>query len=586
MAKRNRKPIQPREDGILTAAFYGRVSSPHQKVEESIEQQRDHCYRWAAQNGYKIVEEFIDEAFSGRREDRPQFNLGVGTALSTERPFDAIVAWNSARIARNTLYALVIREQLKENGVRLVMLNIPIDEDHEEMAALIIPMIHATDEVASIRMSTEIRRAQRARVSKGEYIGSTPPTGYLVHHEPLNGIPSAGTHKGRKTFRTLVIDPEWAPIIRRIFQDYNSGKAADSIRVQLDAEGIRSPKEKFWSTTVILRILSNVAYKGTLAHAHTDKAKKFDPILIDNAFEEIVPNELWDDVQEKIKERAPHKTRETARNHPLTGLIKCAKCGGPMKRNGKDPETAYYYCKNRDNPEPYRRDAPGVLAGLVERRVIQAVIQKILSQEHIDELISILESETAEENQRQRQNLETIEQQLEKNIQEKSNLLRFVRQNEILNESMIASELADLQKQQDDLLNTKIREEVEFNRRKQIVSGRDKIKAFAKTLRAGIATGDLAKTREVLRTVCKRVTAKKGEYLTIEYRIPVPPRHPDFNGRTERVPLTGPFLTFDTAADSREKVESWRNYYNGERPHSALGNLSPREFDVLAEIGD
>ena len=30
-----------------------------------------------------------------------------------------------------------------------------------------------------------------------------------------------------------------------------------------------------------------------------------------------------------------------------------------------------------------------------------------------------------------------------------------------------------------------------------------------------------------------------------------------------------------------EKVESWRNHYNGDRPHSALGNLSPREFAVL-----
>ena len=38
--------------------------------------------------------------------------------------------------------------------------------------------------------------------------------------------------------------------------------------------------------------------------------------------------------------------------------------------------------------------------------------------------------------------------------------------------------------------------------------------------------------------------------------------------------------------DAEEKVDSWRNDYNGERPHSALGNLSPREFAVLAEIAD
>ena len=43
---------------------------------------------------------------------------------------------------------------------------------------------------------------------------------------------------------------------------------------------------------------------------------------------------------------------------------------------------------------------------------------------------------------------------------------------------------------------------------------------------------------------------------------------------------------FLSLADAEEKVERWRNHYNGERPHSALGNLSPREVAVLAEIGD
>ena len=38
------------------------------------------------------------------------------------------------------------------------------------------------------------------------------------------------------------------------------------------------------------------------------------------------------------------------------------------------------------------------------------------------------------------------------------------------------------------------------------------------------------------------------------------------------------FLPLENAV---EKVESWRRHCNGERPHSALGNLSPREFVAL-----
>ena len=39
---------------------------------------------------------------------------------------------------------------------------------------------------------------------------------------------------------------------------------------------------------------------------------------------------------------------------------------------------------------------------------------------------------------------------------------------------------------------------------------------------------------------------------------------------------------FLSLEDAEEKVESWRRHCNGKLPHSALGNLSPREFVALA----
>ena len=40
------------------------------------------------------------------------------------------------------------------------------------------------------------------------------------------------------------------------------------------------------------------------------------------------------------------------------------------------------------------------------------------------------------------------------------------------------------------------------------------------------------------------------------------------------------FLSLD---DAREKVEIWRKHYNRERPHGALGNLTPMEFAMAGE---
>ena len=57
-----------------------------------------------------------------------------------------------------------------------------------------------------------------------------------------------------------------------------------------------------------------------------------------------------------------------------------------------------------------------------------------------------------------------------------------------------------------------------------------------------------------------------------------------FNGRFRQECLNENW--FLSLEDAEEKVESWRRHYNGDRPHSALGNLSPREFAVLAELAD
>jgi len=55
-----------------------------------------------------------------------------------------------------------------------------------------------------------------------------------------------------------------------------------------------------------------------------------------------------------------------------------------------------------------------------------------------------------------------------------------------------------------------------------------------------------------------------------------------FNGRLRQECLNENwFLSLD---DAREKVEEWRLHYNRERPHGALGNLSPVQFAVVGKV--
>jgi putative transposase len=49
-----------------------------------------------------------------------------------------------------------------------------------------------------------------------------------------------------------------------------------------------------------------------------------------------------------------------------------------------------------------------------------------------------------------------------------------------------------------------------------------------------------------------------------------------FNGRLRAECLNASW--FLSLADARDRIEEWRRHYNEERPHSALGNLTPRAF--------
>ena len=57
-----------------------------------------------------------------------------------------------------------------------------------------------------------------------------------------------------------------------------------------------------------------------------------------------------------------------------------------------------------------------------------------------------------------------------------------------------------------------------------------------------------------------------------------------FNGRFRQECLNENW--FLSLEDAEEKVESWRRYYNGERPRRVLGNLSLRRLAALAGMVD
>lgn len=110
------------------------------------------------------------------------------------------------------------------------------------------------------------------------------------------------------------IDPDTAPIVRRIFNMYADGKSMSEIIEYLDAQGIRSVNGNRMTINSLRHILHNDRYLGIYRYAD---------IEIPGGMPPIVDQVLFDIVQQRFKEnqrKGPiSRTRLTNRTCRVTG---------------------------------------------------------------------------------------------------------------------------------------------------------------------------------------------------------------------------------------------------------------------------
>ena len=179
-----------------------------------------------------------------------------------------------------------------------------------------------------------------------------------------------GYLKGTDKKRTPVIDEETAPVVRRIFELYAAGTSPKNIADILNAENIPSPGKlayerlghkgrpnemRLWCEVSIRFMLNNIMYIGHLPMLqettvsyknHKRQAKdRSDWVITYNNHEPIIPQELWDRVQERQKHMAQGRKTKSGFVYPLSGFLVCADCGSKLKMSGHSnkAKTEYQY---------------------------------------------------------------------------------------------------------------------------------------------------------------------------------------------------------------------------------------------------
>ena len=161
------------------------------------------------------------------------------------------------------------------------------------------------------------------------------------------GRPWNGTMLGyRYRNGTLVVEPEEAEIVRRIFREYLAGKGVVAIANSLNKDGIVTRHGNQWCKTSVSGILRNYSYTGNLLLQKTFRENHLTKKTLPNegqlpqyhaegSHEAIVSMEDYEAVQAEMERRtAKHAPpgKGYRNRYPFTGLIICGCCGKHYRR--------------------------------------------------------------------------------------------------------------------------------------------------------------------------------------------------------------------------------------------------------------
>lgn len=331
---------------IKRVCAYCRVSTGSTEQNSSFKSQVEYYTRLIdKKDGWICVGIYADQARSGTktvgRDDFQQMlrDCRLGKA-------DMIITKFVTRFARNTVDSIKAIRELKSWGVEVYF-----EKEHvstmSEKSEQLLTILSSIAQGESESISTNSRWANTYRFQKGTFIIGSPAYGY-VNNE--NG--------------ELVIQPEQAAIVRRIFDEYLGGKGSYAIAKKLRQEGVSTIRgSKGWQDSVVKGILQNPVYEGDLLHQKTYTTEgvpftrkrncgELPQYLIADNHEPIISREEAEAVRQLYEYRRQRQCVDDLSvyqsRYAFSSRIVCGECGSTFRRQkiyiGKPYEKIQWCC--------------------------------------------------------------------------------------------------------------------------------------------------------------------------------------------------------------------------------------------------
>ena len=420
----------------------GKRRAGERATEKSIREQKEEIQKLAAKHGCYIPDHlwFVDEAWQGDDDNRPDFQRLFGQVQSRDCGFSKVFTYEQGRFSRaDKDTAAYYYYLLRENDILLASCieGTIVDPDAQDDLAQSI-----TRDVVQFGKHRFLKdlgfAAARSvlRSAKQGIIGGKAPYGC----------------RRREDGRVEMGDPAEVKVLRWIFEAFAGGMPRTTIARRLNADSVPSPCAGRnyrgapctgkWSGQTVLSLLQNPVYCGdrrfnrvhTGNHVHVvgdelvpvprkSRGKKFVdpdggsvpdvPAYVGNP---IISQALWQRVQTRLRGAPP--VRRQFRSLPLVGIVRCGVCGFPLishRVHHKGKEYPYYRCTGAGGTQAVRGDATHTQYALpadeVWRRVAAQVQEDLLTPEQIRRTCERLELALRERSQSGASSLAELESQ-------------------------------------------------------------------------------------------------------------------------------------------------------------------------------
>lgn len=393
--------VSKQPDATKRVATYYRVSTGRQYANEaSIPSQRKITASFADQNGYVIIEEFV-EAKTATDDRRPVLQDMIERACAPDHPYDAILFYAFNRFFRNVAEMELTIRKLRKHGVDVVSVTQPTGDDPSQI--LVRQIIGAFDEHTSREISKNTTRAMRESAKQGFWNGATPPLGYKIVE---------AERRGQKIKKKLDIDAVEAETVRLMFKLYLEGDGktgplgVKETTKWLNSHGYRTRRGATFGVGPVHKILTNSCYatgQWPYGVRSSRDGRKYDPsTVIQIPVPVLIEQGDFDRVQAKLARSNPKTTPPRVVNGPslLTGIAVCASCGSGMTRTGttnrQGRSYSYYSCAGCQQKGKSVCKGRHIPAATLDEIVLTNLKQCVLAPDRIADLLkSLIERQAA-----------------------------------------------------------------------------------------------------------------------------------------------------------------------------------------------